>query len=250
MKKAAFGAFFSILMQVGALFATPTGLFWSPCNTTVQDTGHVNVDVDNYFTVFNTRGHGQSLPPDVGMAFGLYSLGDLKLEAGFDYLGGTDDPLYFNGKVGMAENKLFAMAPAFTLGVFAWGTRTHGPGRTNQNIANINLSRSLPDFIGGTLYVGAYSGSKAMGSDRQGIMVGVSRPFYAAQEANGMKYHKWKFVADYVTGKNTIGGGGFGIMYYFTHDISIETGPTWFTTRKYNGRWKFTVQLDIGFNMF
>lgn len=246
MRKALFPLFIFLFVQTTSLMATPTGLFWTPCYTNIQDTGHVNLNVNNYFTLFKSGGHRQALPTDVGLEFGIFSIGNLKAEAGVDYLVGSASPLYFNGKVGMEENKLFCHAPSFSIGGYGWGTRTHGSGRTNQNIVNLNVGKSLPEWIGGILYAGVYSGSKAIGKDRQGFMLGLERPFCKATDRHGAEYHKWSFMADYCSGKNTQGGGGVGLIYYFAPDISLETGPTWFTTRKYNGRWKWSVQLNVG----
>ena len=44
-----------------------------------------------------------------------------------------------------------------------------------------------------------------------------------------------------------IGGGGFGMYYFFTKDISLLTGPVWFNDHVINGGWKWTTQLDINF---
>ena len=54
---------------------------------------------------------------------------------------------------------------------------------------------------------------------------------------------------DYFTvgGDNAIGGGGAGVYYFFTPDISLLTGPVWFNDPGINGRMKWTTQLDINF---
>lgn len=232
------------------LHATPTSLFWTNCITDVEPTGKGNIDVDNYFTVFNRRGHGQSFFPDVGIVIGIFSWADLHAEAGIDYLGGADDPLFFNAKVGMEENKLFRHAPAFSLGVFNIGTRTEGPNKTNQNIFDYIFGKTLPDWIGGRLFVGGFLGNEAMGKDQQGFMIGYLRSFCPAKDCRGRDYYKWEFAADYASGKNTIGGGGFALIYYFTPTISLESGPVWFNSAEINGTWKWSVQLDINVTIF
>ena len=58
---------------------------------------------------------------------------------------------------------------------------------------------------------------------------------------------KWVLAGDYASGKNAIGGGGVGIYYYFTKDISILTGPVWFNDTAINGPTKMTVQFDVNF---
>jgi hypothetical protein len=231
------------------LNATPTSLFWTNCTTDVQPEGTAHLGVDNYFTVFNRHGHGSAFPPDVGVTLGTFAWNDISMEVGVDYLGGTDDPLYFNSKVGLLEDKLFCHAPSISIGIFNAGTKTHGCNRTNQNIVDIVFGKSLPDIIGGKLYVGAFSGSKVMGK-RQGVMVGYTRSFCQEKYCDQREYDKWAFSADYASGKNTIGGGGFAISYFFTPDIYIETGPVWFNSRQFNGRWKWSIQLDCNLSVF
>lgn len=227
--------------------ATPSSVFWTVCTTDVVATGSGHIDEDNYFTVFNKRGRGQSFSPDTGLELGLYSFRDWSLEGGFDYLGGADDPLYFNLGVAIAEDKLFCEAPSFKVGFFNAGTRTHGAFRTNQNIVDVIFGKSLPDWIGGKFFIAGFSGSRAMGKNRQGFMVAYQKPFANEVYCDGREFSRWIFVADYASGKNTIGGGGFGVYYYFTPDISILTGPIWFNSAKINGRWKWSVQIDITF---
>ena len=53
------------------------------------------------------------------------------------------------------------------------------------------------------------------------------------------------FAADYASGDNAIGGGGAGIYYFFTKDVSLLVGPVWFNDTGVNGYTKWTVQLDI-----
>ena len=125
---------FSLLLNTGLVEGTPSTVFWTPCTTDVYATGTGHIDEDNYFTVFNRRGHGSSFPPDTGFELGVFSWKDLSAEAGIDYLGGTDDPLFFNIGIGLPEDKLFCHAPSFKVGFFNAGTRCHGSNRTNQNI--------------------------------------------------------------------------------------------------------------------
>lgn len=230
------------------LQATPSTVFWTVCTTDVYATGTGHIDDDNYFTVFNRRGHGSSFAPDVGLELGIFSWGDWSAEAGADYLGGTDDPLYFNAGIAIAEDKLFCHSPAVKLGFFNAGTRYHGHHRTNQNIVDLIIGKSLPEWIGGRLCLGGFSGNRSIGKNRQGFMVSYQRPFCPAKDCHEKDYFKWVLCADYASGKNTIGGGGVGIYYYFTPDISILTGPVWFNSRKINGDWKWSVQIDISFS--
>jgi hypothetical protein len=58
---------------------------------------------------------------------------------------------------------------------------------------------------------------------------------------------KWVLAGDYASGMNAIGGGGVGVYYYFTPNISILCGPVWFNDTSINGDTKLSVQLDINF---
>lgn len=241
---------FLFVLNLGLVEATPSTTYWTVCTTDIQADGVWHIGVDNYFTVFNRRGHGSSLPPDAGLTYGLFNWRNLAAEGGIDYLGGTDDPIFFNAKIGMAEDKLFSKAPAWNVGIYNIGTRTRSQGRTNQNIVDIMLSKSLPEWMGGgNLCIGAFSGSRAMGKNRQGWMIGFVRGFCKAKDCEGKEYHKWVLAADYASGKNTIGGGGAGLYYYFTPDISLLTGPVFFNDAKFNGQWKWTIQFDVNVSL-
>lgn len=249
--KNSLGMLFLLIVNFSILEGTPSSAFWTVCTTDVYATGTGHIDVDNYFTVFNRRGHGSSFPPDIGFELGAFSWKDLSAEAGIDYLGGTDDPLFFNIGIGLPEDKLFCHAPSLKVGFFNAGTRYHGPNRTNQNIVDVIIGKSLPDWMGGgRLCIGGFSGSRAMGKNQQGFMISYQRSFCPAKYCDDKDYFKWVLCADYASGKNTIGGGGVGVYYYFTPDISILTGPVWFNSRKINGDWKWSVQIDISFSVF
>lgn len=237
------------LISCCALEATPSSVFWTICTTDVVDTGTGHLDEDNYFTVFNRRGHGSNFPPDTGLEFGVFGWRDVSVEAGIDFLGGTDDPLFFNIGAAISEDKLFADAPAFKVSLAAAGTRYHGHPKTNFNIINFIVGKSLPDPIGGKFCIGAFTGNRAMGKNRQGVMVSYQHPFCPAIDCEGKEYHKWVLCADYASGKNLIGGGGFGVYYYFSPNVSVLTGPVWFNSAKINGNWKWTVQIDIAFSV-
>lgn len=240
-----------LFLFIGILEGTPSSVFWTNCTTDVYATGTGHIDVDNYFTVFNRRGHGSSFAPDTGFELGAFSWEDWSCEAGIDYSGGTDDPLFFNIGIGLPEDKLFSEAPSFKVGFFNAGTRSSGHSRTNQNIVDVIIGKTLPDWIGGgKLCIGGFSGSRAMGKNRQGFMVSYQRSFCPAKYCDDKEYFKWVICADYASGKNTIGGGGVGVYHYFTPDISILTGPVWFNSTKINGDWKWSVQIDISFSVF
>ena len=78
-------------------------------------------------------------------------------------------------------------------------------------------------------------------------MDGGLRSRVPSDKGQGRKdeYNKLVLAADYASGNNVLGGGGVGVYYYFTKDISLLTGPVWFNEQDINGKWKWTIQLDI-----
>lgn len=239
-----------MLACTGCVEAAPSSIFWTVCTTDVYPTGNGHLDADNYFTIFNQRGQNASLAPDIGFECGIFTWKGLKGEAGIDYFGGTDNPVFFNVGIAMGEGELFSHAPAMKVGFFNAGTRYSGHQRTDQNIVDLIFGKSLPDWIGGRIFIGAFSGSRALGKNRQGFMVSFARPFCKAIYCDGKEYDKWILCGDYASGKNTIGGGGIALYYYFTPKINIVTGPVWFNTNKYNGSWKWSIQVDFNFSLF
>ncbi|MGZ3597045.1 MAG: hypothetical protein ACXWMS_04405, partial [Syntrophales bacterium] len=173
------------------------------------------------------------------------------------YLQPTDYPVSFNAKMGFPEGALFKGAPALQVGIFNVGTHTNDalPGQssngTNQNIVYGVIGKTIP-FIEGRLSAGPYVGNSsalqnsATGDNQNvGFMVAFDRGFWPVKDKEGNEFNRIVFAADYASGTNQIGGGGFGLYYYFTKDISLLTGPVWFNDPGYNGSWKWTVQLDI-----
>jgi hypothetical protein len=235
------------LLMAASIEATPSSLFWTNCTTSIQKTGTANLNVDNYFRVIHPRKGDSAFPTDFGVTVGAFSWNNVQGEIGADYIAGKHTPWYFSGKIGLDEEILFSHAPAVNIGIFNAGTKNSGPKRTNENIVDLIFGKSLPGCLGGKLYLGLFSGSKAMGKNRCGVMIGYHRPFFLVKDRVGEEYHTLALCADYASGKNTIGGGGCGLMYYFTPKISILTGPVWFNDHDINGKWKWSVQLDIIF---
>jgi len=238
-----------LILLTTALECAPSSLFWTTCTTSIYDTGNGHVDENVFFTIFDKKGSQPFLPPDTGFEVGILTWGNLKAEIGFDYIGGTNNPFFFNAGAAIAEDKLFKHAPAFKLGFFDFGTKTRGSHRTNQNTINFIFGKTVP-VIGGTFCAAFYSGSSALGRDRRGFMVSYERDFCKTTYCDGKEYSKWEIYLDYASGKNAIGGGGAAVVYYFTPDISLLTGPIWFNSREIYGSWKWSIQAAISFPLF
>lgn len=237
---------FLFILTIQPICATQTSLFWTNDITDVLETGKMFLEVDDYFTIFNKRGKNPSLPTDVGLTVGLFTYKDVSVEGSIDYLGGTDDPVYFSAKAGIEEDMLFKHAPACSLGIFNVGT-----GReTNWNVIDLVIGKTLPEPIGGRVFLAGYTGNRSMGPDRSGFMIGYDHKFCKTKDSCGTEYYKLVLAADYASGKNSIGGGGVGFTYFFNPDFNMTLGPVWFNDAQRNGQWKWAVQWIYIFSAF
>jgi hypothetical protein len=222
-----------------AVWATPSTEYWTSCIVDVQAPGTTHLGIDNYFTVNNDK-DGEAFPTDVGLTWGMKVSRKLNAEIGIDLLEPSDDPLYLNAKIGAAEGVLGKGAPGVAIGIFNVGTH-HGV--TDQNVIDLVVGKTLPNGLG-RLHMGGYWGSRKLLRDadghvaNKGVMVGWDR---------WLKADKVLVAADWASGKNALGGGGVGVYYFFTKDISVLTGPVWFNEQDINGRMKWTTQVDVNF---
>ena len=262
MKKISLSTLTLIILFLPAAisFATPSTTYWTPMTLDIQPYGVLHIGGDNYFTILGKHGgHVRTFTPDFGPEIGVLPFDKVQMEVGFDYLGGADYPWFFNAKIGSPEDSFFKGQPALEVGIFNVGTKTSGPSRTDFNIVHFLIGKTLPANLG-RLTVGPYIGNHSAlvsGTGKReniGFMVGYDHGFIPAKDKDGNEYNKFVLAADYATGKNALGGGGVGLYYYFTKDISLLTGPVWFNDQGLNGKWKWTIQLDINtpqlFNWF
>jgi hypothetical protein len=277
------GVIFGTVLLFGAADmagATPSTTYWTPATSDIQAFNVWHIGVDNYFRLSRTQeeqanGQFDSFPTDVGLTVGVLPFKKLNMEVGIDglfpatrvhpALRSIGSSLLFNAKIGTPEGAFFgSWFPAINIGMFNIGTKSQV---TNMNIVDLIVGKSLGPF--GRLHAGGYIGNPgaalmheggclpgntdiaacipgASGAlANSGGMVGYDYGFWKVKDSGGNEYNKWVFAADYLSGKNFIGGGGFGIYHFFTKDISLLTGPVWFNDHVINGQWKWTVQLDI-----
>lgn len=277
---------FLTLAVSGTASATPSTTYWTPATSDVQPFNVWHIGVDNYFRLSRTQeelanGQFDSFPTDVGITVGVLPFEKLNMEVGIDGLfpGTRVHPalrsigrsMLFNAKLGTPEGAFFGdWFPAINVGIFNVGTKSE---LTDMNILDLIVGKSLGPF--GRIHGGGYYGNPgsalmreggckagntgftscgtlglagAKGTlDNAGGLVGYDYGFWKVKDKEGNEYNKWVFAADYASGKNFIGGGGFGMYHYFNKDISLLTGPVWFNDHVINGQWKWTVQLDINF---
>ena len=237
----------SLFLLSGVAHATPSTTYWTPMTPDIQSYGVLHIGVDNYFTLFRKASNGGgSFPTDFGLTMGVLPFEKLQMEVGVDLLESSNYPLYFNAKIGAPEDVLFKGSPTLQLGIFNVGTKNNV---TNQNVVFVVIGKTIPGI--GRISAGPYIGNKKVLIDKNGdkentgVMIAFDRGFMQVKDKEGNEYNKLVFAADYASGKNAIGGGGAGLYYYFTKNISLLTGPVWFNEKAINGKWKWTIQLDI-----
>lgn len=224
-------------------FSTPSTTYWTPCTIDIQPAGVTHLGVDNYSNIGTDDPLGQ-FPTDIGSEWGAQLTPKLGAEYGFDILTSpSTTPFFFNAKIGFRENVLSENAPALQLGFFNWGTKRSGVD-ARQNIIYLVTGKTLPNNktrLMAAYYLGNEDVPKSGSGETEsnGYMVAFDHQIVPG---------KWVLAADYASGKNAIGGGGIGVYYYFTPNISLLTGPVWFNDEAINGPSpKLTVQLDINF---
>lgn len=240
------------LLGTNLALATPSTTYWTPAVTDVQPFGVLHLGVDNYTTVFRkASAGGGDFATDYGLTLGVLPFEKLQLEIGVDLMEPSDDPLYFNAKLGTPEGALFTESPALNVGVFNVGTERDV---TDYNIGHVMLGKTIP--LLGRVFAGAYLGNPDTLVDtdgereNKGFMVGMDHGFYSVKDRAGDEYNRLVLAADWASGDNALGGGGAGLYYYFTKNISLLTGPVFFNDSEINGKWKWTVQLDINAPVF
>ncbi len=254
--KVGLAVFCATAAMTATAFATPSTTYWTPMVMDIQPYKVMHLGIDNYFATTNesrtediNRGAGNgSFPTDVGLTMGVLPYEKIQTEVGIDALYPSEHPYSFNAKIGAPEGAMFKGAPALQIGIFDVGTTRDV---TNYDIVYVVIGKTIPGV--GRLTAGPYVGNNrtlvdAKGEkENTGYMVAFDRGLMTVKDAAGNEYSKFVFAADYASGKNYIGGGGFGLYIYFTKDIDVLTGPVWFNEKDINGAWKWTTQLDINF---
>ena len=237
----------ALCVWAGAARATPSTEYWTPCITDIQGYKVLHLGIDDYFTVGKKKDGGAgSFPTDAGLTLGVLPFEKIQAEVGVDMLQPTDDPFSFNAKVGTPEGSMFGGSPALSVGVFGLGTKKDV---TDQNVAFGVVGKTVP--VLGRVFAGGYTGNDKVlvdgngKSDESGWMVAWDHGYFNVKDKAGDEYSRVMLSADYASGKNAIGGGGVGVYYFFTKNISILTGPVWFNDSKVNGEQKWTTQLDV-----
>ncbi|MBN2188163.1 MAG: hypothetical protein JW699_01815 [Chitinispirillaceae bacterium] len=237
--------FFTCAGIFGALtlsVATPSTELWTSGTTDIQPFGAAHLGIDNYFTMFRKiAGGAGAFPADLGVTVGILPFSKVNMEIGIDIMEPLDYPLFGNAKIGVPEGAFFKGQPGVAAGIFNAGTKKE---LTDYNIGYAAIGKTVP--LLGRLFIGGYMGKRSTlaGETNRGISVAWDRAFLPAKSACGADFNRLLLCADWASGKNYYGGGGFGLAWFFTENISVLTGPVFFNDETLNGKWKWTAQFD------
>lgn len=221
------------------LYATPSTTFWTPCTTYIQPFAVPHITYDSYFT------GSSDLPTDVGLTVGLLPFEKFQLEAGFDLLLPGNYPLLLNAKAGIPEDSFLKYMPGINVGIFGIGFKKDV---NNYNVLHVNIGKAIPHL--GSISAGFYKGlnknlfvSSKRDTEDTGFMVAYYRTLEPLTDRIGI-------TADWMSGKNWLGGGGAGLYFWFTKSIDLIMGWVWFNDTGKNPypNGLFTIQLDIDFD--
>lgn len=231
--------------------ATPSTTFWTPMTTDIQPFGVVHVGIDNYFRLRKpVTNENSAFPTDfTAPTIGVLPFKRIQMELGIDYFANAAHPWLGNAKIGSPEGSFFKGQPALEVGIWNVGGK-FATGRMDADVLYGVVGKAIGHL--GRLSAGPYIGNHAtlISSDGKhenvGFMVAFDRSFAKAKSSDGSsEYSKWVFAADYQSGKNVLGASGAGLYYYFTPDISLLVGPTFFNDKALNGSWRLSTQLDV-----
>lgn len=236
-------------------FATPSTAFWTPMTEDLQPFGVLHLGIDNYFRLKSpVTNVNSAFPTDyTAPTFGVLPFKRIQMEVGFDYFASTAHPWLFNVKFGAPEGSFFKNQPALEVGFYDAGKRYNpdlGASRMDFDVVYVVVGKTIPKV--GRLSAGPYIGNRAtlVSSDGKhknlGFMTAFDHSFVPVIGKDGsVEYSRVVFAADYQSGKNALGAAGGGLYYYFTSDISLLVGPTFFNDKDLNGSWRLSTQLDI-----
>ena len=174
-------------------------------------------------------------------------------EVGYDALLPSADPTFFflNAKVCTPESSLFKGSPAISAGFYNVGF--HGssdPVPTNYDVFHLMFQKTFPfGYIAAGVYHGLGADVLFTNSDAKVVRTGVMLGWISSDIPVGLTgLKKLNFTADVQTGKNALGGGGFGLYVYFSDYVDLLVGPVFYTDKALQPGGKsmlWTTQLDI-----
>ena len=216
MKKVLLSTLFLTSTLIVPVSATPSTAIWIP-STDIQAADKTHLGIDNYFN------HAGTVAQDYGLTWG-----GKNFEFGIDYIPSPSDPLYFNAKVNLLNNK--ASNVNMVAGVYNVGTSS----ATNQEVKYVLGSKTISD---GTRFSLGYGVGReaALVSDNKMILASIDKQLN----------DKWWAAIDYQGGKSVLGATSVGLAYNFAPNTSVIFGYDIYNNKANKNT--ITTQLDINF---
>ncbi len=238
------------LAVAGTASATPSTTVWTPATTYTQPFLVPHLTYDTYFA---EKGN---LPGTYGLTMGVLPGDKVQGEVGFDLFyptapfgGGTGDFAQVNGKLTVVEGLLGKWSPALSVGIANVGFKKD---MSDYDLVHATLGKTLPI---GTLGVGGYygAGSKLLWTNTDGNeeRAGFMASYVSPDIKIGLPgLEKIVLSTDYSSGKNWFGAYAAAASVYFTSNVSLLTGPVFFTDSRlyrsvYGTDFMWTAQLDV-----
>ncbi len=249
------------------VYATPSTHIWAP-STDIQPYKKIHVTADTYTpttskgtNVDNYDQHNY-VQQVYGLTFSLLSdkpqenllgrvwksLDKVGLETGFDYKKGfgsfyDSTPWYFHFKFGLPEDIYFKNMPAFAVGSYDMGTRSH---RTNYNLWYFKGAKtiSLGKFNLGRFSAGYFNGNGRLLRDKNGLRDNDGPMLAWERTMSEISDQLWLCV-DYQGTQSSYGAINYGLAWKFTNNVSAILGYDIYNNRNLTDT--VTFQLDIDF---
>jgi len=180
---------------------------------------------------------------------GIVNSSKVQAEIGYDLLMPGQNPaqFYLNGKLCITENTMGKGAPAISVGMYNIGFKKNV---TSYNALYVMAQKTLP--VGGYIAGGFYTGTNdALFTNSEGKIVktGALVGWFSPDIKVGVTgLQKIDLTADIQTGKNILGGGGFGVYFYFNDYIDLLVGPVWYFDKALQpggASHLWTTQIDV-----
>ncbi|MEW6075301.1 MAG: hypothetical protein AB1530_03240 [Candidatus Omnitrophota bacterium] len=255
------------LLASTVVLATPSTHIWAP-STDIQPYKKIHVTADTYIPTTgkgtNTDNYDQHnfVQQVYGLTFSLLSdkpeenllgktwkpLGSVMAEAGFDYKKGfgsfyDSNPWYFHFKFGLPEEAYFKNMPAFAVGAYDMGTRSH---RTNYNVWYFKTGKtvSLSSLNLGRFSVGYFNGNGRLLRDKNSLRDNNGPLLCWERTMPEISDRLW-LAADYQGTQSSYGALNLGFAWKFTNSISAIVGYDIYNNRNLTDT--VTFQIDVDF---
>jgi len=255
------------ILRLGFVYATPSTHIWAP-STDIQPYKKIHITADTY-TPTTSKGTSADnydqhnyVQQVYGLTFSLLSdkpeenlfgkfwspLGKIMAETGFDYKKGfgsfyDSTPWYFNFKFGIPEDAYFKNMPAFAIGSYDMGTRSH---RTNYNVWYLKGAKTiaLGKLNLGRFSAGYFNGNGSLLRDKNSLRDNVGPMLAWERTMSEISDRLWVCV-DYQGTQSSYGAINYGFAWKFTDNVSAIVGYDIYNNRNLTDTVTFQVDIEL-----